>query len=156
MRSCQKPHPRHGDPQSGRNSHIWSFSLRSKEFVPHIKHLTLRTCNGEMSPQNIWFGKPMGLMTRRPKGLQGPETSLKDLVCRLTHPGDQHKISNLKSDQIIHEGDSFANLSVCWRSRGLMGLSSRMEALVGIIFMPSLNFDSTGKCVRPCALQVPC
>lgn len=36
--SCQKPHLRLGALQSRRISEVWSFSLRSEGFAPHIRH----------------------------------------------------------------------------------------------------------------------
>lgn len=93
------PHLQYGNPQ-WEGSHKSEASLQGVEgWCPTLGTPSLETCTGETNPQNVWFWKTMGLMSRKSKGLQGtvilllmssradslaPRSNKKASVCKAT------------------------------------------------------------------------
>ena len=129
MWSYQKNPPSHGNPQAGEISQIWNLSMKSKGFVPCIRHPALGTCTGETSSQNVWLRKPKGLASRRTIGLQRKKIPLrkKSLTCRLTGPRTQSKSSSLKRTNTICNGNLFASFKASARGAKSAGNLSKNE-----------------------------
>lgn len=72
----KNPHPSHNKPQWGGVTKVRIFSLRYEGFSSTLGTPTLRSCTGEMSPQNICLWKPMRNVPRKTTELQRTENLL--------------------------------------------------------------------------------
>lgn len=89
MECCQNPHLWDADPQLGRISQLWSFSLRSKALYLHQASQPLGSIpeRWELPPhprQNVWLWKTMGFISRRSKRLREQKLYCQR-VCMQTH-----------------------------------------------------------------------
>ena len=75
------PHPRHSKPQLGGVTKVRIFSLRYEGFSSTLGTPTLRSCTGEMSPQNTCLWKPMRNVPRKTTELQRTENLLLKGCC---------------------------------------------------------------------------
>lgn len=61
--SCKNPTPSAAT-YNGEGSHqIGTYPKGAKGWCPTLGTLALEMCTRMMSPQNVWFGAPMGLMS---------------------------------------------------------------------------------------------
>lgn len=107
-------------------THNWEGSHRPRTSPWGVRVLclttgtpTIGTCTRETRPQNIWFWKTTGLISRDPGSCEDLNTSFKGLVHGLTCPRNQSTGSSLRGDWIICEGNSVAKLKASARGVGI-------------------------------------
>lgn len=120
--SCQKPHPRRGDPQPGEIS----FFLRTKRFVICIRHSNPWKLHWRDRPPKYMALKTNGAYVRETqKAVGNGDSAPKGFVCRLTGPEIQGKSSCLKVPRPYGENTHLLILKCLPEGQGTVGTFSR-------------------------------